>query len=49
VPTFVDDRGRWLEMMKASIERLAPRFSMHRAVGEYAERYYLPAHASLRR
>ena len=49
VPTFVDDRGRWLEMMKASIGRLAPRFSMHRALIEYAERYYLPAHAGRER
>ena len=35
-------------MMKASIGRLAPRFSMHRALIEYAERYYLPAHAGRR-
>ena len=49
VPTFVDDRERWLEMMKASIGRLAPRFSMHRALIEYAERYYLPAHAGRER
>jgi hypothetical protein len=35
-------------MMKASIARLAPRFSMHRAVIDYAEQYYLPAHASRR-
>jgi glycogen phosphorylase len=49
VPTFTGDRGRWVEMMKASIGRLAPRFSMHRALVEYAERYYLPAHASNRR
>jgi starch phosphorylase len=46
VPTFTDDRGRWVEMMKASIGRLAPRFSMHRVLAEYAERFYLPAHAS---
>ena len=39
----------WVEMMKASIAQLAPRFSMHRAVIEYAERYYLPAHAASRR
>ena len=45
VPTFTGDRDRWLRMMLASIARLAPRFSMHRAVAEYAERYYLPAHA----
>ncbi|HVM16409.1 MAG TPA: alpha-glucan family phosphorylase [Gaiellaceae bacterium] len=49
VPTFANDRGRWVEMMKASIERLAPRFSMHRVLADYAERYYLPAHAGSRR
>jgi len=46
VPAFCDDRGRWTEMMKASIARLAPRFSMHRAVAEYTERYYRPANGS---
>jgi starch phosphorylase len=49
VPTFVDRRGRWVEMMKASIAELAPRFSMQRAVIDYVEGYYLPAHASARR
>jgi starch phosphorylase len=48
VPTFANDRARWVEMMKASIARLAPQFSMHRAVIEYTERYYLPAHRSHR-
>jgi glycogen phosphorylase len=43
VPTWNDDRDRWIEMMKESIAQLAPRFSMHRAVIEYTERYYLPA------
>jgi starch phosphorylase len=47
-PTFVGDRGRWVEMMKASIGRLAPRFSMQRAVVEYVDDYYRPAHASRR-
>ena len=46
VPIWTDDRDRWIEMMKESIAQLAPRFSMHRAVIEYAERYYLPSHAS---
>ncbi len=46
VPIFRDDRARWLELMTASIRRLGPRFSMQRAVIEYAERYYLPAHAA---
>jgi hypothetical protein len=36
-------------MMKASIAELSPRFSMHRAVIEYVERYYLPAHQPARR
>jgi starch phosphorylase len=49
VPLYSDRRDLWLELMKASIARLAPRFSMHRAVIEYAERYYLPAHAAARR
>jgi starch phosphorylase len=44
VPTYVDERERWVELMKASIAELAPRFSMQRAVIEYVERYYLPAH-----
>jgi starch phosphorylase len=43
VPAFAD-RERWAGMMKASIARLAPHFSMHRVVIEYVERYYLPAH-----
>jgi glycogen phosphorylase len=42
VPTF-GDRAAWVEMMKASIEHLAPQFDMHRAVLEYTERFYLPA------
>jgi starch phosphorylase len=48
VPTYVDDRERWIEMMKASIAELAPRFSMQRAVIDYVDRYYLPAHAHAR-
>ncbi len=42
VPRF-EDRAAWIELMKCSIARLAPRFSMQRAVIEYTERYYLPA------
>jgi glycogen phosphorylase len=49
VPTYTNDRERWVEMMKESIAHLAPRFSMQRAVIEYVERYYLSAHASIRR
>ena len=47
VPAYAD-RERWSSMMKASIEQLGPRFSMHRAVVEYVERYYLSAHRSAR-
>jgi starch phosphorylase len=47
VPIYVDERERWIEMMKASIAELAPRFSMQRAVIEYVERYYLPAHQAV--
>ena len=46
-PLYLDRREEWVEMMKESIAQLAPRFSMHRAIIEYAERYYLPAHASV--
>jgi starch phosphorylase len=43
VPTFYDDRMRWDRMMEVSGERVTPRFSSHRMVKEYAERYYAPA------
>src|SRR5688500_18520275 len=49
VTTYADRRPRWIEMMKASIAELAPRFSMHRAVIDYVERYYVPAAAHARR
>ncbi len=49
VPTYEERRPRWIEMMKASIAELSPRFSMQRAVIDYVEGYYLPAHAATRR
>jgi starch phosphorylase len=48
VPTFYD-RGadglprRWIAHMKASIQALCRFFNTHRMVGEYTERFYLPA------
>jgi starch phosphorylase len=33
----------WVARMRESMARLTPLFSTNRAVGEYAERYYLPA------
>jgi starch phosphorylase len=50
VPIFAEDRERWIRMMKESIAQLAPRFSMQRAVIDYVDGYYLPAHrAAVRR
>jgi starch phosphorylase len=53
VPTFYD-RGadglprRWIARIKASIQTLCRFFNTHRMVGEYTERYYLPAAAQYR-
>jgi starch phosphorylase len=49
VPTFYRrDRNNlpreWIEKVKASLRDLAPQFSTHRMVKDYAVRYYLPAH-----
>jgi len=33
----------WIHRMKDSIKRIAPRFSTHRMVAEYARRFYNPA------
>ena len=49
VPTYAENRERWVRMMKESIAQLAPRFSMQRAVTEYVERYYRPAYQRARR
>ena len=35
--------GRWMALMKASIESIVPAFSAHRMVRDYVERVYLPA------
>ena len=50
IPIFYD-RGadglprRWINHMKASAQSLCRFFNTHRMVGEYTERYYLPAAA----
>ncbi|HEX8910206.1 MAG TPA: alpha-glucan family phosphorylase [Anaeromyxobacteraceae bacterium] len=41
--------GAWVARMRASMCRLAPRFSANRMVREYAERVYLPAADAFRR
>ncbi len=54
VPTFYerDASGlprRWLQMMKASLAKLGPRFNTHRMVREYVQRLYKPAAADFGR
>ena len=50
VPAFYD-RGpdglprRWIAHMKASVQTLCRSFNTHRMVGDYTERFYLPAAA----
>ncbi|MBP2016637.1 starch phosphorylase [Symbiobacterium terraclitae] len=40
VPTYYENRQKWLEMMKASIETTRERFSVDRMLREYWERLY---------
>ncbi len=54
VPAFYerDERGipvKWVAHIRASMGRLAPRFSSNRMVREYAERCYYPTAMSYRR
>ena len=49
VPSFYERRAdglptKWVARMKASIAKLCPEFNMHRAVMQYADRYYSAAH-----
>lgn len=48
VPEFYErEEGvprKWIARMKRCIAALAPVFSTHRMVAEYAQRYYFPAH-----
>ncbi len=53
IPEFYDrdEHGiptAWIKRMRESMAQLTPRFSASRAVGEYAERHYLPAAAHYR-
>ncbi len=54
VPEFYDrdSRGipvRWVARMRASMARLAPRYSSNRMLREYVEQLYLPAAARVRK
>jgi starch phosphorylase len=49
IPLFYDEpdngsRDAWTERMKASIASIAPRFNTERMLGEYCDRFYIPAH-----
>ncbi len=48
VPLYADRAG-WVAKMKHSLARLAPQFSMQRAVIEYTDRFYVPANRQARR
>ncbi len=39
----------WIAMMKSAMRQLGARFSSHRMVGEYFDRFYLPANGAGRR
>ena len=47
VPTYYDDRRRWLELMRNSIAELGTRFNTNRMLVDYVETMYLPAHRDL--
>lgn len=41
IPTYYDNKDKWAEMMKASIEMSSYRFSAERMVKEYYEKMYI--------
>lgn len=43
IPTYYENRAKWIYMMKESIKSIAPRFSTHRMVKEYMDRFYSKA------
>src|SRR3954469_3381002 len=47
IPTYYDDRARWISLMRGSIAQLGARFSTNRMLVEYVESLYLPAHRDL--
>jgi starch phosphorylase len=48
LPRFYGEREAWLATGRAAIASACARFTSHRMVGEYAERFYLPAHVEAR-
>lgn len=47
-PAFYDRPGRWLEMIRQTLDRLGPKVLADRMVGEYVQRLYAPAARSHR-
>jgi starch phosphorylase len=47
IPTYYDQRSRWLELMRGSIAQLGARFNTNRMLAEYVDSLYLPAHRDL--
>jgi starch phosphorylase len=45
---YYDEPEAWLATGRAAIASAGARFTSHRMVGEYAERFYLPAHLEAR-
>lgn len=43
VPTYYEDRAKWLRMMKASIDMSHRKFSSARMLEEYVSQLYAPA------
>ncbi|GAB6135796.1 maltodextrin phosphorylase [Thermococcus prieurii] len=43
IPTYYGNRPKWIYMMKESIKSIAPRFSTHRMVKEYMDKFYSKA------
>jgi starch phosphorylase len=44
LPRYYGEPGAWLATGRAAIASAGARFTSHRMVAEYAERFYLPAH-----
>ncbi|WP_042702516.1 maltodextrin phosphorylase [Thermococcus sp. PK] len=43
IPTYYENKPKWIYMMKESIKSIAPRFSTHRMLKEYVDKFYSKA------
>jgi len=46
LPTYYDNRAKWVQMMRESISDTEKKFSSDRMVEEYYSRLYIPTLAS---